>query len=454
MKLWKRRLVYLIFIFVFFLIVPCLIFYTAGYKFNFKKLKIEKTGILVLETKPKGADIFIDSKLIKTKTPAQLNNFFPNVYHIRLEKEGYHPWQKNLEIKSNLTTFAKGIILFKRSLPILKNSGPVKDIYLMPKKDQLLYLTENDNLSEIRLWDLKNDQSQLIYQFSNNEIVDFNDLLISSGQNKILIPIKGLNYNKYLIFDTANLEVIDLSDKTKINFELVRWDNISEDVIYGYKSGIIYQIDLSTNVLNRLTAALLVDFLVKDFQIYYIAQDNLLTRESIGQAASAVYLKLPTNSFFSFDQNSKDYLTLIDKKNQDLIILDSKVFEDSENLVDHIILQAKANKVVWTTESHNLLYYNDFELWVYNFDSQESNLLTRLGEEIEKSYWYTDNKYVVYQTNNKVRIIELDPRDKRNDLIVAQIEEISDSILDDKGNKIYFSAQIGKHQGIFELEIR
>jgi len=165
-------------------------------------------------------------------------------------------------------------------------------------------------------------------------------------------------------------------------------------------------------------------------------------------------MKLPTNSNLYFDQSIKNYLTLIDRTNQDLIVVDAGVFNENSNLIDHVILQNKAIKSVWTQISQNLLFYNDFEVWVYNFDSQDTTLLTRLSQPISKAYWYTDNKYVIYQIENKLRIAELDSRDIRNDIILTQIEDISNSFLNKKGEKIYFAGQIGNQQGIFELQIR
>jgi len=189
-------------------------------------------------------------------------------------------------------------------------------------------------------------------------------------------------------------------------------------------------------------------------QLYYISPDNLITKISLAEQDLKESIKLPSNSSYSFDQTSLDYLTLVDQGNQEIMILDDQIFADSQNLIDHIILQASGHNIVWTNESSNVLYYNDFELWVYNFDTQQSSLLTRLGEGINKSYWYTDNKYIVYQTYNKLRIIELDSRDRRNDIVVTEINEITDSFLSGDGEKIYLSGKLGNQQGIFELQIR
>jgi len=60
MKLRYRRLIYSTFIFIFVILTPIIILYTSGYRYNFKKRTIEKTGILYLESKPKDALILIN----------------------------------------------------------------------------------------------------------------------------------------------------------------------------------------------------------------------------------------------------------------------------------------------------------------------------------------------------------------------------------------------------------
>ncbi|MBU1164090.1 PEGA domain-containing protein [Patescibacteria group bacterium] len=453
MKLWRRRAVYISFFVIFFIGAPILIFYTAGYKFNFKNFKVEKTGILVLETKPKDAKIYINDNLVEYTTPAQINNFLPNFYHIKLQKEGYHSWQKTLKLESNLTTFAKGIILFKQSLPILKTSGDIVDIKYLSGKDSVLYLLKDQERYELRLLNLNSENDQLVYKFLAGENINFKNIKTSSNQNKILVNI-NTSIPKILVININTLESSDLFELTKTSYELIRWSDTGDGVIYGYNAGILYQIDLVTNIVSRILAAQINDFKIENLYAYYISPDNLITKINTINSDEIESVKLPANSNFSFDLEPSDYLSLIDKQSGELIILDDNVFETEDNVLDSIIMQADTFNTVWTKESKNLLHYTDFELWVYNFDSSENTLLNRMSKDVLNAFWYTDNKYVVYQTNNEIKITELDSRDKRNDTVLTKMENIYDSFLSDDGEKVYFSGVLGNQQGIFELQIR
>ena len=124
MTLRYRRIIYLVFIAVFLIIAPIITLYSTGYRYNFKKNKIEKTGILNIDSQPRGALIYLNGQY-QNKTPARFTNLLPDRYQVKVEKDGYYPWQKDLEVKSNLTTFAKDIVLFKQNLPVNIVAGEI-----------------------------------------------------------------------------------------------------------------------------------------------------------------------------------------------------------------------------------------------------------------------------------------------------------------------------------------
>ena len=118
MTLIYRRITYSIFIIIFLIAAPTVILYTQGYRFNFEKGRIQKTGILVISSVPRRADIFLNGKKIENKTtPARLENILPADYEIKLAKNGYHDWNKRLTVLENSSTFAEKILLWKNSLP-------------------------------------------------------------------------------------------------------------------------------------------------------------------------------------------------------------------------------------------------------------------------------------------------------------------------------------------------
>lgn len=79
------------------------IFYARGFKPNFTKGTIDRTGLLVANSTPTGANVYIDGRLTSA-TNTTITYLESKTYQIRIEKDGYTPWQKDVEIKEDLAT--------------------------------------------------------------------------------------------------------------------------------------------------------------------------------------------------------------------------------------------------------------------------------------------------------------------------------------------------------------
>lgn len=382
MSLRARRIIYLTFILIFVIITPVIIFYATGYRYNFKKNKIQKTGILILKSKPRDAAIYLNDKPRKEKTPARIINLIPDDYFVKLEKENFHSWQKKLTIESNLTTFAEDIILFKKNLPSEIKINQINLISLSPDEKKLAYTLNLEHSKEVWILTLEDKKEQLIYRTSSENEINF--LEWSPTNKKILIAIsnsKGLK--KYLVFDIENAQEINIYDR------------------------------------------------LQDFYAQF--------KKIEGK-------QLPVN-FIDYDltESPNQFTTLIDKKNQSLLILDPKNNE--------IIFETKARGAEWFSDGQKLLYFNDFELWVYDLRSNEEQLITRYSKEILNAEWYLNANYIILLTNNSIKTIELDPRDVRNIVELAKMDEIYNFEINKKEEKIYLLGKIGEKTGIYELEL-
>lgn len=76
-------------------------YYARGYRFD-QTLKLNPSGLLVANSDPTGAQVFIDGEL-KTATNATIN-LAPGTYDVTLKKEAYLPWSKRLTIDKEIVT--------------------------------------------------------------------------------------------------------------------------------------------------------------------------------------------------------------------------------------------------------------------------------------------------------------------------------------------------------------
>lgn len=82
--------------------------YTQGYRFDLSSKTVKPTGMLVVNSVPDGAQVFVDGKL-KAATDSTLS-LPPGEYLIEIKKPGSFPWQKKLLLEKELVTQANALL--------------------------------------------------------------------------------------------------------------------------------------------------------------------------------------------------------------------------------------------------------------------------------------------------------------------------------------------------------
>ncbi len=84
-------------------------FWARGFKFNFQERKLERTGLLIANSTPTGAEIFLDGRLTSA-TDTTIAYLEPKTYRIKISKDGFTAWEKDVEIKADLSTEIKALL--------------------------------------------------------------------------------------------------------------------------------------------------------------------------------------------------------------------------------------------------------------------------------------------------------------------------------------------------------
>src|SRR3990167_8145557 len=159
----KIRLIILaVCVLLFIIITPYVVLYSLGYRIDFENKKIVTTGGIYVRVLPQGSEVLIDSK-INNKTGLFSNSVFvqnllPKQHMVLIKKDGYHEYQKNLEVKENEVTKLENVILFKKNtifevLPPAAQSPfgqGVEENNFIIKNNNLYYsdILENSNLTQ------------------------------------------------------------------------------------------------------------------------------------------------------------------------------------------------------------------------------------------------------------------------------------------------------------------
>jgi hypothetical protein len=89
------------------------VLYARGYRFSIGdgKPAVSKTGILRVTSTPKGAQVYIDGN--STATTDNSVNLSPKKYTVRVSKDGYNDWQKDVDIHAEVVTHVDALLFPK-----------------------------------------------------------------------------------------------------------------------------------------------------------------------------------------------------------------------------------------------------------------------------------------------------------------------------------------------------
>ncbi|OGY44658.1 MAG: hypothetical protein A3B89_04215 [Candidatus Buchananbacteria bacterium RIFCSPHIGHO2_02_FULL_40_13] len=430
-----RRTIYILFIVIFLIAAPLVVLYSEGYRYNLKRGKIQKTGILIISSLPKKADIYLNGKVvIGDQTPARLEKLLPADYEIKIAKEGYYDWTKKLQIFENSTTFAEEVILWKNNWPTQLASYDIIDWLASPDNQKSVFLTQNRKIMALDFTDKKISELHQAGYDDNLKILSW-----SNTSKKILIQVGS----QYLVINTERPADSPLVIPNNDYF-LIKWDLKNDNLVYALNNLGVYKIDLFSQKTNLILNKKVTDFLVNNDLIYFYYKDVIYKQKitDISQLEIIDGLKCSNCRFINRDFAR---LLLLDQSDQELFIIDPSTKNKT--------IKQAAKNVNWLKDD-TFLFYNDWEIWIYELEKKEPEIITRIGAGVSQVLWQPEGRHIIFISDNKIKIIELDNRELRNIIELFNGHKINYLTLDNRGRDLYFQSIIADKPYLMELTIR
>lgn len=235
------------------------IFFAKGYTFSSKEKRIMGTGIITIASEPDAASVFIDGHLT-TATNTTIASLLPKDYSIKVVKEGFIPWEKQITVKEGLVTEVK-VTLFPAIPTIypLTYSG-VENPVLSPDGENLGFIVPaSTSTKKAGIWVWTQTRNQPIsfvkssepHQIARSAAIDFSkaDLKWSADSKQVLATTSGNNY--LLEADKLNSDPRDITPMLAAT--LKSWDEDArakdESRILAIKDAAMRRIASSSAVL-------------------------------------------------------------------------------------------------------------------------------------------------------------------------------------------------------------
>jgi len=447
----QRFVIKLIFVGFFIVLAPLVIAYTMGYRYNFGVGQVQKTGVLIVNSYPDEADVYLDGKFVNDETPSVIKKILPNEYNVEVIKEGYLPWSKKLDVKSGETTFAESIVLFLDQIPRATLEREITDSLFSPNRTHLVYVTQEASWIEVWIHSLKNQDLTLIDRRDSSLIEEIN-FAWSAGSDRLFIEFETNEGLEQLIYKVNKNEVTNLSEFFEEPVNEFKWSRTTDDVFYVRLDNQLASVNLLTGQKTFLLSEV-NQFFIRGNNIYLITHAD--GKSVIGQfdildplAETQVLYELPFAKY-RFEDSSYPYL-LVRKNDKRLLLFDTSApFAEP-------ILQEEANGFNWFTTSQGekkLLYYKDFEIWIFYPQSKYNELITRFSSLITDAIWHRNGEYIFFSFENAIRVIELDPRDQRNTFNLVEDAQIANFTIDYNSKNLYFVGTYELAKGLHYLPL-
>ena len=412
MNMTLRRIIAAIFIIGFAVSAPLLLLYASGYRYSLKKAKLEKTGALTIKSEPTGAKIFLNGEEMPNKSPARIGNILPDDYLIAVKKDGYYSWTKTLSIKTQETTFAEDIILFKKSAPELAADQPIKWWSFSPHGKYALYAVNEFSKNYLFLHNLETGKARLLSDA--DYALDHIEAVWNKDDKLVLIA----NSSGAAIFSTSlpkQTAHIDFADFRSLptNF---RWSQSESASLHFQIDSTIYEYLFSTAASHPLftlpTSGALLDYLIADdtlFAVEEIKANAVLTKYSLAGEDKGL------NNSITLDNNQFRLLGIYGGRLLAQSAADNSLTITSLNL-DQVLYHSLGIKHFdFLTEKNSLLLQGDKEIIILDLaqSALSPKIITRYSQDVTAARWHQKANYVYALQSGDLYIIELDDRGGR-----------------------------------------
>lgn len=244
------------------IIVTLSILFMLGYRLDSGNGKLEQGALLQFDSKPNGADVWVDSKQIGGQT-ATKQTVLAGTHAIRMSKSGYEDWNRTLKLDAGTLTWLDYIRLVPTHLPVeaVASYKSLAGLTFSPDLKWGLAL-EDATVPTFSLIDLRSETvksspltlSTDLYTTVPNTASNFSIYRWNSGGRYVIVKhTYGNNQTEWLMVDTQDLtKSVNITRTLSVDFTDLQFTGTSGISLYGLTTdAIVRKIDLAGNTISK-----------------------------------------------------------------------------------------------------------------------------------------------------------------------------------------------------------
>lgn len=472
-SVFPRRIFFWILALFFLTTTLLVVFYALGYRFSRERGVFIYGGSITIKSNPRNVVITLDGQPVsQTKInfingSSHIDGIKPGEYLLEVSAPGFQAWSKKTAVHSGISTEFWNVLLAKKEYPQTSFSlSSEKRFFASPKNKSIAYTSRDDGTFKVNVLDINSSESDEIFSSSDFEFTDNEKENIewSPQSHAVIVPAvkKENNAKHFFIIETDTKKTLDLKDLAQTeNLNFVRWDPEKKNKVYYISDRNLFSLDLNSPVEKKLVAqnAPSYDFSLESLYYLQLPSGIVYKTNSDGQQAPQQITTSPPADI------SADYkITVYDEGR--IAFLDSgsgKLFIWNKGEKEKYFreLLSSASGIQFSDDGKKLLFWNDWEIFVYFTRDwkvqparEENEILevTRFSENLKNVQWSKDYEHVIFTASKKIKIAELDRRDYCNIMDIAALKSDRGSAVSyPSEEKLYFTDIAEEDKDSFSL---
>lgn len=415
MNLLIRKIAFYFLVLVFLVLLPILLLFALGYRWDPVSHVLTQAGIINFKTVPEGAQIIVNGKVSRQKTPASLA-LLPGTYDVKLDLKDYWPYSKKVEVRANKVLRLENILLFPKTprVKFVTTLPELKTFFLSPSGKRVLFIShtpKGETLYVLHVGD-KTLRELVTLPASPSLNMEKAEVAWSADEEAALVTGKDLFY---LLFLKQPQESYFLKDVLGSDPQLVKFSRRHASSLYFLDKGKLHRFDIKKKEIEALPPESVADFQPTSSGFLWIQEGSVqvLSSEDEGKTSKpAGSLRNARNSYpLLWDSSVKPFLSFASER--------WAALDRSGNfyVLEPAFYRSGMKGFRFSPSGDKIVLWNDYEIWLLEEKAPAKGgsgvpqLKRRLVFESEVPlkgvFWSSEENYIFFLTHRKLYALEL-----------------------------------------------
>ncbi len=446
-----RKILFYIFVGIYFVFCPLTILYALGYIFQpGSEQGLVKTGIIYISTAPPGATVYLGNRRFTRKTPAVLRDLLPNDYSVSVYLKHHKLWTQTVPVEGEKATVLERILLLPdESKPERLIQGPFDD--LIPLGDNPVFLlSEGKTLGDIfvcdwaarKFWPLVSETSpyrdaRILSQTSVSESSRL-FFIVQDGEEKKFLWVEP---------DAKGSVVTNLTHLFSEEPANVQWDPAKENHLFSFQDGRLHWVDVNSKTGEQKWFEGIRGYGLHEKMIYALKPDGTFVRMNHNGTDEEVLLNDPVlghslfggEGFFDVKVFSKDIILFLGEGGE--LLANRLPYRFARSGIKGLQFDPKQQKVlIWGEERIGVLDFSKEERGDEKMFERGPELfwVFKKGVKIEQAFWVYEGSHILFRDEDMVYLLELETYGKPHLYELTRVRKKSSIFYAEDSGKLYY----------------